>query len=238
MRPFARSFAFVVALGVAHVVPHGVAQPAHAFVRGDHDGAGSVNIADAIAILASLFQPGAPPPSCDDAADVNDDGLLDISDAVYLLGALFIIGSPPPPPPYPADGIDPTPDALPHCGPVGMLPFDTIAQGLESGRDEFLRTTILDDAAWSAFWTLHSADPLPAVDFASEMVVVVLGSFQNFGISYTIDEIEVVGSDLEVRYTALYPGVYLPQPCQPHHIVRTPRALETPVFIEESIFLP
>lgn len=212
--------------------------PAHAFVRGDHDGAGSVDIADAVAILASLFQPGAPPPHCDDAADVNDDGLLDISDAVYLLGALFLVGSPAPPPPYPGDGIDPTPDALPPCGPVGLLPFVTIAQGSESGRDEFLQATILDAAAWSAFWTLHSADPLPAVDFATEMVVVVLGTFDNFGISYTIDEIEAVGSDLEVRYTAVYPGVFLAQPCQPHHIVRTTRALGTPVFIEDSILLP
>jgi hypothetical protein len=214
------------------------ASPAPAFVRGDYDGAGAVDIADAVSILALLFQPAAPPPACADAADVNDDGGIDIADAIHLLNALFVPGSPPVPPPYPQDGIDPTPDSLPPCGPTGLLPFTTIAQGRESLADEFLRTVLLDDASWAAFWATHSADPLPPIDFASEMVVVVLGTFQNFGITYTIDEIEVIGSALEVRYTAVYPGVYLPEPCQPHHIVQTVRALEPPVFIEDGVFLP
>lgn len=227
-----KRIALVLAIGILS------AAPAHAFVRGDFDGAGSVDIADAVSMLNLLFQPPAPLPQCADAADVNDDGALDISDPIYLLGALFVPGSLPPPPPYPADGVDPTPDALPPCTPAGVLPFVTIAQGLESGTNEFLQTAILDAAAWNALWTVHSPDPLPPVDFANEMVVVVLGTFENFGISYTIDEIEIVGSTLEVRYTAVYPGAYLEEPCRPHHFVRTVRSLATPVFIENSIMLP
>lgn len=229
-----KRIALVLVIGLVWIAP----APAHAFVRGDYDGGGSANIADAVSILALLFQSPAPAPDCADAADANDDGAIDISDAIFLLGALFVPGSLPLPPPYPADGIDPTQDALPPCDPTGILPFVTIAQGSESGTNEFLQTAILDDAAWSAFWTVHTPDPLPTVDFASEMVVVVLGTFENFGISYTIDEIEVVGSTVEVRYTVVYPGAYLEQPCRPHHIVRTSRSLATPVFIETVIALP
>jgi hypothetical protein len=42
---------------------------------------------------------------------VNDDGKLDLTDPVHLLGFLFQ-GGKAIPPPYPAAGDDPTPDAL------------------------------------------------------------------------------------------------------------------------------
>ena len=226
-----RSLLLVAALSVF------AATPASAFVRGDFDGGGDVNIADAISMLAMLFQTGAPPAPCADAADVNDDGALDISDPIFLLAALFQAGSLPPPP-FPADGVDPTADSLPPCSPGGLLPFTTIAQGPDSGLVTFLQSVILDAGEWSTFWSAHSSDPLPAVDFASEMVVVVMGTFNGFGVTYTIDEIEVVGGALEIRYTVVLPGVYLPEQIEPHHIVRTVRTLETPVFLETTIALP
>ncbi|MEM7262999.1 MAG: hypothetical protein AAF488_13485, partial [Planctomycetota bacterium] len=80
-----------------------------AFVRGDGNGDGTVNIADPVANLDYQFSLG--PALCLDAYDVNDDGTVDISDPIYNLTFLFSFG-PPPLPPHPNAGIDPTPDAL------------------------------------------------------------------------------------------------------------------------------
>lgn len=85
------------------------------FRRGDANGNGDVDIADAVFVLASLFVPGASPTDCADAADANDDGALDVSDAVRLLSALFTGTSGPLPAPYPGCGTDPTVDGL-DCG--------------------------------------------------------------------------------------------------------------------------
>ena len=61
-----------------------------AFERGDCNSDGMSNIADAIALLGSLF-PGANPVviTCSDACDSNDDGSLNIADAIFLLNSLF-----------------------------------------------------------------------------------------------------------------------------------------------------
>ncbi|HIA28099.1 MAG TPA: hypothetical protein EYN79_08330 [Planctomycetes bacterium] len=83
------------------------------FRRGDINGDGSVNIADAVTVLNALFVPGSQQPECDDSADANDDGGINIADAVSLLNSLFLPGSPLPPDPGPFDcGIDPTDDGL------------------------------------------------------------------------------------------------------------------------------
>ena len=79
------------------------------FVRGDATGDGALDISNAIAILARLFQ-GAPPPSCPEALDSNDDGSLDLTDAVVLLSHLFQ-GGPAPPPPSPTPASTPRPTA-------------------------------------------------------------------------------------------------------------------------------
>jgi len=81
------------------------------FKRGDANADAGVDISDAIAILAQLFQ-GTAEIFCEDAGDVDDSGDLDITDAIALLLFLFQSASPPPPPgPYTC-GIDPTLDAL------------------------------------------------------------------------------------------------------------------------------
>jgi len=78
------------------------------FVRGRVNEGASVDIADAIALLTYLFADGKGP-ACLDAGDVNDSGRADLADAVYLLNYLFASG-PAPRPPFPAPGLDPTPD--------------------------------------------------------------------------------------------------------------------------------
>ncbi|MFN0058157.1 MAG: dockerin type I repeat-containing protein [Planctomycetota bacterium] len=60
------------------------------FARGDANGDGSVNIADALNVLEHLFIDSDL--NCMDAADANDSGIVDVSDAVLLLGYLFVSG--------------------------------------------------------------------------------------------------------------------------------------------------
>jgi hypothetical protein len=81
-----------------------------AFRRGELNGDGNTNIADAVFLLAYLFNNGFTP-GCLDAADTNDDGGVNISDAVTLLAVLFS-GAPPLPEPIGSCGPDPTDDAL------------------------------------------------------------------------------------------------------------------------------
>jgi hypothetical protein len=102
------------------VFPAGPAEPARGtmavrviavgFARGDLNGDGTADLADAAAILSWLFR-GDADPDCLDAADSNDDGGLDVADPVFLLRGLFM-GERSPPPPFPAAGPDPTPDLL------------------------------------------------------------------------------------------------------------------------------
>lgn len=79
------------------------------FLRGDPNGDGSINVADAVFCLNYLFNGVVA--DCLDAVDANDDGSTNIADAVALLDFLFSGGTPPPPP-YPTPGSDPTPDNL------------------------------------------------------------------------------------------------------------------------------
>ncbi len=83
------------------------------FRRGDSNGDGAFNIADAVFSLNELFVPGSPESSCKDASDSNDDGTFNIADAVFALNELFVPGSPTAPAPGSADcGEDPTMDTL------------------------------------------------------------------------------------------------------------------------------
>ena len=79
------------------------------FLRGDSFGDGSVDISDAVHILHFLFRSGAPP-SCEKAADSNDDGRLGIDDPVGTL--LHLFGGRLLPDPAGTCGVDPTTDDL------------------------------------------------------------------------------------------------------------------------------
>jgi len=85
--------------------------PEPSFLRGDANGDGGVDIADAIFGLGYLFL-GDAKPACMDAADTNDTGKFDLSDPISILGWAFS-GSAAPPAPGPSTcGTDPTPDSL------------------------------------------------------------------------------------------------------------------------------
>ena len=81
-----------------------------AFVRGDTNSDGRVDLSDVVAVLRYLFAARAAP-SCLRTADANDNGEVDIADAVYILGYLFG-GGPVLPAPFPGCGFDGTADAL------------------------------------------------------------------------------------------------------------------------------
>ena len=68
-----------------------------AFFRGDTNADARIDITDAIALTARLFQGGAAP-SCEEAADADDSGRLDLTDAIYLVEFLFQTGVAPPAP--------------------------------------------------------------------------------------------------------------------------------------------
>ena len=84
------------------------------FVRGNANNDAKVDLSDAVAILNFLFITSVHQAPCRDALDTNDSGSVDLSDAIYLLQFLFL-GGPDVKPPYPAAGLDPTPDTLPGC---------------------------------------------------------------------------------------------------------------------------
>jgi len=88
------------------------ALPAAPFLRGDADANRSLEITDAIQVLAFLFVGEPLASGCLDAADADDNGHVQLTDAVYILGYLFR-GGPTPPEPFEGCGDDDTLDDLP-----------------------------------------------------------------------------------------------------------------------------
>ena len=85
-------------------------EPGVAFVRGDCNPTGSVDLGDAMVLLSYLFAGGASS-SCLDACDVDDSGDLTLSDVIRLLLFMFN-GGPVPPPPSSQCGSDSTEDSI------------------------------------------------------------------------------------------------------------------------------
>lgn len=85
-----------------------------AFVRGDCNGDGTVDLTDALRNLLELFG-GADPVKCPDACDADDDEQRNLTDSVIILGYLFN-GGRPPASPFPGSGLDPSGEAL-GCKP-------------------------------------------------------------------------------------------------------------------------
>ena len=83
------------------------------FKRGDANGDGFVNLADAISLIQYFFNDGATP-GCLAAADANGDTLNDISDSIFLIQFQFLDGAFPSAP-YPDCGTDPAGSEGPSC---------------------------------------------------------------------------------------------------------------------------
>jgi hypothetical protein len=65
-----------------------------AYICGDANNDATVNISDAVSLIAYIFS-GGPAPSPLLAGDANCDGTVNISDAVYLIAYIFSGGSAP-----------------------------------------------------------------------------------------------------------------------------------------------
>jgi len=103
----------IVGAAVVSLLLAGPLTAAPAFVRGDADGTGALDVTDAIRVFFTLFiEPEDSP--CPDAADANDDGEIDLSDGIFILSFGFL-GGPQPPAPFPLCGPDPTSDPLLPC---------------------------------------------------------------------------------------------------------------------------
>ena len=65
-----------------------------AFVRGDANGDGTIDLGDAIYLLNYLFKNDDPPDPLE-AGDANCDDIVNVNDAIYILNYLFRGGDPP-----------------------------------------------------------------------------------------------------------------------------------------------
>ena len=107
--------------------------------------------------------------------------------------------------------------------------------GLASARREVVR----DAASWARLWAeIHDerspAPPLPAVDFAREMLVVAaLGTRPSGGYSVAVQKVVVHGDTLDVSVLESCPArdaMVTMALTQPVHVVRLPRIVGTPAF--------
>jgi len=99
------------------------------FRRGDVDGNGKLEMADAVRTFGFLFLGNPTSLGCMDAADTNDSGKVDLSDGVATLNFMFTGGAAPPSPGHINCGPDTTavPDTLtcdesPNCAPAPTPP--------------------------------------------------------------------------------------------------------------------
>ncbi len=91
---------------------------------------------------------------------------------------------------------------------------------------------IRDQSAWQGAWRqLHNglaAAPVPAVDFAREVVVLVAAGERNTGgTTLRVDDVVQVGADAVVRYTVTEPGpgcMTAQVITSPVEVVRVPQA--------------
>lgn len=163
------------------------------FVRGDVTCDGVVDGADVAAL--SIIIPGGPPPPCQDAADINDDGVLSPLDLVQLISYVNT-GGPPPSAPFPTCGFDPTPldglSCLTSCCRC-FIRGDVNCDGVVNGAD----LTALTSYAFSG-------SPVPACLDAADVNddglvtpfdVVYLNSFLNAGGPAPMPPFPVCGFD-------------------------------------------
>ena len=84
-----------------------------AFIRGDSNDDGSLNLADAIFLIGYFFGGGNQPP-CRSSANTNGDAVVDIGDVIFVINHQFLAG-PQPSAPYPNCGADPAGEAGIGC---------------------------------------------------------------------------------------------------------------------------
>lgn len=169
------------------------------FIRGDANASGTppVDISDPVFILSYLFS-GGDAPTCQLAADANDDENLDTSDAVFLLSNLFASG-PPPSAPYPTCDGDPTSGSLSclsfaRCGyspPPGMavVPGGTFSMGRHVGSGSAIELPVHEVQLNAIYVSTHEVTTGAYVEFLNSALAA--GEIEvNAGIVYKIGDSE------------------------------------------------
>lgn len=115
--------------------------------------------------------------------------------------------------------------------------FTTIARGDASDQQTARQATVRTLAAWQALWKAHSPnEKLPAVDFATKMVVgLFLGTKPSDGYEVEIVGVRTDGDALVVQYVQRQPkrGTITAQILtQPYHLIAVPRHADPVRFVQ------
>lgn len=118
--------------------------------------------------------------------------------------------------------------------PVGSIPFTTLTSSKVSGAaGPQIQTVVYTEAAWSQVWSelWSGREPAPpAVDFRSDMVVLVTAS-QTCAGGAEVEEIADTGGQLQIRYGDAAPSLCLCVQAElAFHAVRAPKVFGTPRF--------
>ncbi|CAK9062882.1 unnamed protein product [Durusdinium trenchii] len=110
--------------------------------------------------------------------------------------------------------------------------FDTVLVGDDSGVEEEVKRAIMSKTELEEIWTKHASissppEPVPDIDFETEMVVCAFAGEQGSG-GYTIRVTSVEDLETERKITIEFtcPPATAITTCdltQPHHIVRMPK---------------
>ena len=123
----------------------------------------------------------------------------------------------------------------------GKISIRTLAKGAFSGVMDSKQEVIKDQTAWEKFWSAHCASakpapPIPAVDFAKEMVIAVtMGKKNSGGYAIEITGVETMANHLNilVKRTSPAPGaITIAALTAPFHFVVVPKSDLRPEFLD------
>lgn len=131
--------------------------------------------------------------------------------------------------------------ACASASPDAEHPFETVVSQTQSGLAERRREVVRDAAAWARVWaeiqsSVVPAPPLPAVDFAREMLVVVAsGTRPSGGYAIKVRSVATRGDKLEVAVHEDCPApgaMVIMVLTQPVEVVRVQALAQAPGFQE------
>jgi hypothetical protein len=111
---------------------------------------------------------------------------------------------------------------------LGTVPFGTLDRGENSSSRLTSPATFIDSRGFQSFWSEHAAArPLPAVDFAKDMVVVgIVGTRKEAGDSVEVRRILRVDQGTVIEVFERLPGAFCSPASRthvPYHVVVAPR---------------